>query len=60
MRSIRTQCTWCILKVNDGVCLRLLGIQNSTIAQASGEKRKKVQLTWEAPNNSNYGDIYFR
>uniref|UniRef100_UPI0037E7E6D5 putative ferric-chelate reductase 1 n=1 Tax=Semicossyphus pulcher TaxID=241346 RepID=UPI0037E7E6D5 len=33
--------------------------QNSTVSQASGAKKKKVQLTWEAPSNSNYGDIYF-
>lgn len=35
-------------------------IQNSAVSQASGTKKKSVQLTWEAPSNSNYGDIYFR
>ncbi|XP_068197692.1 putative ferric-chelate reductase 1 [Antennarius striatus] len=34
-------------------------MKNSTVSQASGEKRKKVQLSWKAPSNSNYGDIYF-
>ncbi|XP_068455281.1 putative ferric-chelate reductase 1 [Clinocottus analis] len=33
--------------------------ENSTVSQASGVKRKKVQLTWKAPSNSNYGDVYF-
>ncbi|XP_031734519.1 putative ferric-chelate reductase 1 [Anarrhichthys ocellatus] len=34
-------------------------MENSTVSQASGVKKKKVQLTWEAPSNSSYGDIYF-
>ncbi|XP_033507293.1 ferric-chelate reductase 1 [Epinephelus lanceolatus] len=34
-------------------------MENSTVSQASGAKKKKVQLTWEAPSNSNYGDVYF-
>ncbi|XP_054451987.1 putative ferric-chelate reductase 1 [Anoplopoma fimbria] len=34
-------------------------VENSTVSQASGVRKKKVQLTWEAPRNSNYGDIYF-
>ncbi|KAK5859413.1 hypothetical protein PBY51_020968 [Eleginops maclovinus] len=34
-------------------------LQNSAVSQASNVKKKKVQLTWEAPSNSNYGDIYF-
>nr|XP_046263596.1 putative ferric-chelate reductase 1 [Scatophagus argus] len=39
--------------------LHCKNMKNSTVSQASGAKRKKVQLTWEAPSNSNYGDIYF-
>ncbi|XP_060899774.1 ferric-chelate reductase 1 isoform X1 [Labrus mixtus] len=31
--------------------------QNSTVSQATGTKKIKVAVTWEAPNN--YGDIYF-
>ncbi|XP_068593889.1 putative ferric-chelate reductase 1 [Cebidichthys violaceus] len=34
-------------------------MENSTVSQASGVNKKKVQLTWEAPSNSNYEDIYF-
>ncbi|XP_074508455.1 putative ferric-chelate reductase 1 isoform X2 [Sebastes fasciatus] len=34
-------------------------MENSSVSQASRVKRRKVQLTWEAPSNSNYGDIYF-
>ncbi|TKS80417.1 ADAMTS-like protein 2 [Collichthys lucidus] len=34
-------------------------MENSAVSQASGAKRKKIQLTWEAPSNSNHGDIYF-
>ncbi|XP_047445092.1 putative ferric-chelate reductase 1 [Mugil cephalus] len=34
-------------------------MKNSSVSQASGVKKRKVQLTWEAPSNSNYGDIYF-
>ncbi|KAG7526523.1 hypothetical protein JOB18_041411 [Solea senegalensis] len=34
-------------------------IKNSTVSQATGAKKKKVELTWEAPSNSNHGDIYF-
>lgn len=37
-----------------------VSVQNSSVSQASGDKKKKVQLTWEAPSNSDYGDIYFR
>ncbi|XP_067460726.1 putative ferric-chelate reductase 1 [Thunnus thynnus] len=39
--------------------LHCKNMENSTVSQASGVKRKKIQLTWRAPNNSNYGDIYF-
>ncbi|XP_018535158.1 putative ferric-chelate reductase 1 [Lates calcarifer] len=39
--------------------LHCKNMENSTVSQASGAKRKKVQLTWEAPSNSHYGDIYF-
>lgn len=35
-------------------------VQNSTVSQASGAKRKRVELTWEAPRNTNYREIYFR
>ncbi|CAG11647.1 unnamed protein product [Tetraodon nigroviridis] len=34
-------------------------MENSTVAQASEAKKTKVQLTWEAPNDSRYGDVYF-
>ncbi|XP_040000320.1 putative ferric-chelate reductase 1 [Xiphias gladius] len=34
-------------------------MENAAVSQASGVKRKKVQLTWEAPSNGHYGDIYF-
>ncbi|XP_056279663.1 putative ferric-chelate reductase 1 isoform X2 [Pseudoliparis swirei] len=34
-------------------------MQNSTVSQASGVKKKKVQVMWEAPSNSNYRDVYF-
>ncbi|XP_036939231.1 putative ferric-chelate reductase 1 [Acanthopagrus latus] len=34
-------------------------MENSTVSQASGVKKKKVQLTWEAPSSSYYGDIFF-
>ncbi|KAM9349991.1 putative ferric-chelate reductase 1 [Symphorus nematophorus] len=34
-------------------------MENSTVSQASGARKKRVQLTWEAPSNNNYGDIYF-
>ncbi|XP_074545686.1 putative ferric-chelate reductase 1 [Halichoeres trimaculatus] len=33
--------------------------QNSTVSQATGAKKKKIQVSWEAPNSGNYGDIYF-
>ncbi|XP_035491644.2 putative ferric-chelate reductase 1 [Scophthalmus maximus] len=39
--------------------LHCKNMENSTVSQASGAKRKKVQLTWEAPSNCNYGEIYF-
>ncbi|XP_035813357.1 putative ferric-chelate reductase 1 [Amphiprion ocellaris] len=39
--------------------LHCKNIENSTVSQASGDKRREVQLTWEAPSSRNYGDIYF-
>ncbi|XP_051267958.1 putative ferric-chelate reductase 1 [Dicentrarchus labrax] len=39
--------------------LHCKNMENSTVSQASGAKRNKVQLTWASPSNSNYGDIYF-
>ncbi|XP_034469550.1 putative ferric-chelate reductase 1 [Hippoglossus hippoglossus] len=46
----------------DTSLFRALACQNmedSTVSQASAAKKKKVQLTWEAPRNSGSGDIYF-
>ncbi|XP_028329384.1 putative ferric-chelate reductase 1 [Gouania willdenowi] len=32
---------------------------NSSVSQSSGVQKTSVQITWEAPSNSSYGDIYF-
>lgn len=34
--------------------------QNSTVSQASAAKRRRIQLSWEAPLSTNYREIYFR
>ncbi|XP_028282975.1 ferric-chelate reductase 1-like [Parambassis ranga] len=39
--------------------LHCKNMENSSVSHASGDKKKKVQLTWEAPSNSNYEEIYF-
>ncbi|XP_071346813.1 putative defense protein 1 [Trachinotus anak] len=39
--------------------LHCQNMENSTVSQASGARKQKVQLTWEAPSNSHYREIYF-
>ncbi|XP_022059973.1 putative ferric-chelate reductase 1 isoform X2 [Acanthochromis polyacanthus] len=39
--------------------LHCKNIQNSTVSQASGDKKNEVRLSWEAPSSRNYGDVYF-
>lgn len=35
------------------------GLQNSTLSQASADKKSQFEATWEAPANSSLGDIQF-
>lgn len=61
-KSIETVLPNSMLKLTETevcVCVCVCA-KNSAISHASPAEKTKVQLTWEAPSNSNYGDIYFR
>ncbi|XP_075871720.1 putative ferric-chelate reductase 1 isoform X2 [Nelusetta ayraudi] len=50
---------FCNINTTQFTPLHCRNMQNSTVSQASAAKRRRIQLSWEAPLSTNYREIYF-
>ncbi|KAK0131670.1 Ferric-chelate reductase 1 [Merluccius polli] len=51
----------CFTNINTNMIhtLSCSGLKNSSISHSSTTNKTRVQVTWEAPNDTTHGDIYF-
>ncbi|KAK2901113.1 hypothetical protein Q8A67_009228 [Cirrhinus molitorella] len=48
-----------LINTNQSRALNCFNIENSTLSQASADKKSQFEATWEAPANSSLDDIQF-